>query len=239
MVILTPNPEIIMQSRRDKTLKKIFQEADINLADGAGIVWAAKFLYDRHIERIPGIEMMEEVAKLAAKNGYSVLLIGGSSGVAVETLECLRRKYGEVSGSVVEAITVEIKDQKLKIKDKEGEQYNTIGQIDKIIAEIKKNDVKVVFVGLGCPKQEYIIQKIKDQRSLPRRQAGNIKYNKPLVLMAVGGSFDYISGRIPRAPEFMRNLGIEWFYRLVREPWRLPRMLRGAEFFWRVFRMKQ
>ena len=68
----------------------------------------------------------------------------------------------------------------------------------------------------------------------------NVKSDKekPLVLMAVGGSFDYISGRVKRAPVWMRNRGLEWLYRLIKEPLRIKRQLKGARFFWRVFRDK-
>ncbi|HEY6538554.1 MAG TPA: WecB/TagA/CpsF family glycosyltransferase, partial [Candidatus Dormibacteraeota bacterium] len=56
------------------------------------------------------------------------------------------------------------------------------------------------------------------------------------VGIGVGGSFDYLAGRIPRAPGWLRRAGLEWSFRLLRQPWRLPRMLRAAPFFWRVWR---
>lgn len=227
MLIFTQNPEIIVQSGRDKTLNKILRRGDINLTDGAGIVWAAKFLHNRHIERIPGVEMMRDIVKLAAKKGYSMLLIGGGPGVAVETLECLRRTNSGLEGSVIEAIFVSVEGEKLVFTDKCGKTLDTIGQIKKIVSIIEKNEIKVVFVGLGCPKQEYLIKQLTIDNK-------HLTFERPIVFMAVGGSFDYISGRVPRAPQFMQDLGLEWLYRLVRQPWRIGRMIAGGEFFLRV-----
>ena len=62
------------------------------------------------------------------------------------------------------------------------------------------------------------------------------KFTNPLVLMSVGGTFDYLAGKVPRAPGWMRERGLEWLYRLVREPRRLKRQLRGASFFLEVLR---
>jgi N-acetylglucosaminyldiphosphoundecaprenol N-acetyl-beta-D-mannosaminyltransferase len=87
------------------------------------------------------------------------------------------------------------------------------------------NNPGVVFVALGAPKQEYFIEQ-------------EAKITKGVVYMAVGGSFDIISGKLQRAPAWMRSLGLEWLWRLILEPWRITRQLALIEFIWLVLRAK-
>ena len=82
-----------------------------------------------------------------------------------------------------------------------------------------------MFVALGAPKQEYYIEEMA-------------KKTKGVVYMAVGGSFDIISGRLRRAPLFMRRMGLEWLWRLILEPWRIRRQLALVEFVWMVLKEK-
>ena len=89
------------------------------------------------------------------------------------------------------------------------------------------NNPGMIFVALGAPKQEYYIQKLSTIQNL-----------RPTILMAVGGSFDIISGRLPRAPLWMRKTGLEWFWRLILEPWRLKRQLALVEFVFLVLKEK-
>ena len=235
LVIFTPNPEIIMMAQKDRKLKEIVRSAQINIPDGAGVVWAIKQKYGRKVSRIPGVEMMRDLVRLSAEMGLNIGLIGGREEVAVKTLECLKREFKGMSGEVIEAGEIEMRDERWKIKDMGKYDDITIGWMDRLIEKIERDNISVLFVGLGCPKQEYIIQEIKNQ-SIRQAQdkKSKIKNAEPLVLMAVGGSFDFISGRVPRASQFMRNLGLEWLYRLFREPWRVGRMISGAEFFGRV-----
>ena len=83
----------------------------------------------------------------------------------------------------------------------------------------------IIFVALGAPKQESYIEEAA-------------KTTKGVVYMAVGGSFDIISGRLRRAPVWMRKLGLEWLWRLILEPWRIKRQLSLIKFVWLVWREK-
>jgi len=121
-----------------------------------------------------------------------------------------------------------------------------------LLQKIQKTNTRLVFVGLGAPKQEYFIEKLtmslrdrsdreaisqNDMRSprsvasgdLPRDDKG-----RGVVLMSVGGAFDMIAGRIPRAPYVVRSMGLEWLWRLVREPWRWRRQRALLKFIWLV-----
>ena len=98
-------------------------------------------------------------------------------------------------------------------------------QIRQMIHKIRSTKTRLILVGLGAPKQEYFIENAKCQML-------NAKY--PLIFMSVGGAFDIIAGRIPRAPLLLRTIGLEWFWRLLREPWRFRRQLSLLNFLWLV-----
>ncbi len=252
-LIFTPNPEIIIYARKNDSFRKIVNTGQINIADGGGVCFALKKIYQMKTERISGVDLMLELIDLAAKNGVTVGLIGGEEGVALEARECLKKKYPEIKIEVLESPKVVINKKKvlsskhqaltMQKESKEnmfGSKYlilseesrqakETDNYFQALIKTIKKKNIYILFVALGFPKQEYFIENI-------RFQISRIKYCQPLVMMGVGGSFDYISGRIKRAPCWIRDLGFEWLYRLIRQPWRLPRQIKGAEFFWRLWR---
>ncbi len=195
LVIVTPNPEQIVMAQKDSHFAKILNQADVAIPDGQGLALAAR------LKRIPGVEFLEDLVALAAKRGYAIGLIGGRGGVAVRALECLSRRAG-IKGWAIEP---------------EGKT------IEEVTKKIVDSNTRLVFVGLGAPKQEYFIENAKCQ--MP-----NAKY--PLILMSVGGAFDMISGRTPRAPHAVRVVGLEWLWRLVREPWRFRRQLALLKFLW-------
>ncbi|MBI5452455.1 WecB/TagA/CpsF family glycosyltransferase [Candidatus Gottesmanbacteria bacterium] len=252
LIIFTPNPEIIVYAQKDKDFVRIVNTAQINLPDGAGVVWALKKLNGISVERISGADFMLDLCNLAKRESFTIGLIGGRGGVALETKECLLKKYPGLKMEVFEAPEVEMQNAKVKIqkysskfKSKQESDKDTSGVTEwappmveeleeryfiSLINEMKKRKIDILFIALGFPKQEYFIEKIR-KTICGKDTSGLIK---PLVLMAVGGSFDYISERVKRAPKWIRNIGLEWLYRLVREPWRLSRQLKGAKFFWKV-----
>jgi N-acetylglucosaminyldiphosphoundecaprenol N-acetyl-beta-D-mannosaminyltransferase len=195
LIVVTPNPEQVVLAQKEIHFRNIINQADVALPDGIGLAFVLKRT------RISGVELMEALIELAAKQGFPVALIGGREGVALKALECLKTRFSELSGWAIEP------------------EEKTIEEIAiKIVAE----KVRIVFVGLGAPKQELFIEKVKCQMS-------NVK--SPLVFMSVGGSFDIISGRTPRAPHAIQAVHLEWLWRLVLEPWRFRRQLRLLQFF--------
>jgi N-acetylglucosaminyldiphosphoundecaprenol N-acetyl-beta-D-mannosaminyltransferase len=247
LVIVTPNPEQVVLAHHNPDYADILNRADVALPDGIGLIWAVNFLNrlatKNHLKRIPGVELMENLVSLAEKEGFGIGLIGGRGGVAVETFECLRKKHPKLKGWAEEgkefrilprAYSGQANSPSGKLGPREfrienGEDINTY--IDNILSKIKEYQTAIVFVGLGAPKQEYLTEIIKYQIS-PSGVLGtrNIKYQNPLILMSVGGSFDYISGRVKRAPLIIRNLKLEWLYRLIQEPWRWRRQLSLIQF---------
>jgi N-acetylglucosaminyldiphosphoundecaprenol N-acetyl-beta-D-mannosaminyltransferase len=96
-------------------------------------------------------------------------------------------------------------------------------QAPAICARVQASGAKVLAVAFGVPRQELWL-------------SGHLGETGAQVGIGVGGSLDYLAGRVPRAPAALRGLGLEWAFRLARQPWRLPRMLRGAPFFWETIR---
>jgi N-acetylglucosaminyldiphosphoundecaprenol N-acetyl-beta-D-mannosaminyltransferase len=92
-----------------------------------------------------------------------------------------------------------------------------------ICARVRESGAQVLAVAFGVPKQELWLSR-------------HLGESGARVGIGVGGSLDYLAGRVPRAPAVLRRLGLEWTFRLARQPWRLPRMLRGAPFFWETLR---
>lgn len=266
LIIVTPNPEQIVYAQQDKHFASILNWADLALPDGIGIVIAARFLQPTtgnrqlatQLRRIPGVEFMEDLVTLAAEKGYNIGLIGGRANLAVKTLECLQTKYSRINGWALDGPEAEVggsvfrimyygENQKTKILNTSpsilaaDDQNAYFGQLAR---RIKEDDTRIVFVGLGAPKQEYFIEAISHQLSAVSQKSPAISHQSsdsleaPLVLMAVGGSFDILGGGIRRAPSAIRRLGLEWLWRLFRQPWRLQRQLSLAKFVWLVLREK-
>jgi len=149
----------------------------------------------------PGIDLMEELIKASLDYGFTIGLLGGKLGIAKKAAECLLRKYPRLKITFA---------NDGGIINEDGEM---IGEDTKYI--IPNTDL--LFVGFGPPKQEKWIAKNLDKISVR-------------IAMAVGGSLDYLSGTVPRAPKLIRKIGLEWFFRLIREPWRIKRQLALIEY---------
>lgn len=230
-VIVTPNPEQIVLAQKDLRFRKILNQADVAVPDGIGVVWAANMLGlgDKegqgagNLQRIPGIELFEDLVAMAQRRSIRIGLIGGYTGLAVKALECLQARNQSLLGDTFSAPKLSIDGQNMKISggtgDKETKNYTSVSEyVSGVVSWINNNNIVIIFVGLGAPKQEYLIDEIV-------RGVGKVRLEKPVVFMAVGGSFDILTGRIGRAPLFIRLIGFEWFWRLICEPWRLRRQL--------------
>ena len=243
LVIVTPNPEQVVLAQEDTHFAQLLNEADVALPDGIGLVGAMRFLDQLSaisyqlsaLKRIPGVEFMEELVALAAKRGYPIGLIGGRVGVAVEALECLQRKYPSLIGGGQELGEIQIESTNLQIykSTNENRMMQQAGEVitsqyfSEFARRIQDSGTRIVFVGLGAPKQEYFIARLAREC-----QMSNVKCQ--MVLMSVGGSFDLIAGRTRRAPFFVRSMGLEWLWRLAIQPWRFRRQLRLLQFLWLV-----
>lgn len=196
--IVTPNPELVVIANKDKSYKKVLNNANLALPDGVGIMWAGKVLGVSLKEKITGIGLVESLCRKVAKRPITVGFLGGRPQIAEETAECLKKRY---FGLKIGFFGSEIKD----------------------FGDLKGTDV--LFVAFGSPKQEFWIA--KNLNKLPVR-----------VAIGVGGAFDMISGKVSRAPLWVRNIGLEWLFRLIIQPWRIKRQLSLLLFIFLVIKEK-
>ncbi len=192
--LVTVNPEYVMAARRSRRFAHVLERADLALADGVGLILAARLLGKPSPPRVTGNDLVDGLAALE-QPGKRIFLLGAAEGVAEEAAGILRARHptagivGTLSGSPAP----------------DGWQ-----EIDRALAAAQPT---ILFVAFGHPKQDLWIATYRE-----RLAARGI-----LVASGVGGVYDYLSGRVPRAPGWLRRMGLEWLYRLVRQPWRWRR----------------
>ena len=192
-VIFTPNPQMLLHAKRDASVQKLLQCADITLPDGSGIILASKILHSPLCEQICGIDFAEELLSLASQNGLSVFLLGGRSGRAEEAMIRLKEKFP----------TLNVCGTYHGYFDKQG--IENIPVVEKIV--LAKPDI--IFVCFGFPYQEsWIVQNVP---AFPFCK----------LAIGLGGSIDVWSGHARRSPLLFRKMRLEWLWRTVREPRRI------------------
>lgn len=224
--IFTPNPEILVYANHHQSYKNILNEARVAIPDGAGLFLASLFIGKPFKERIPGISFMEELCKNSVRNAVSIGLLGGRPAVAEKTAECLRKKYPGINIVYIaqewseEGVVNDVSSSMYHVVSSNNDDKKNIHNTKYMLHNTK---IDLLFVAFGHPKQEKWIHE-------------NLKNLPVTVAMGVGGSFDYISGEVKRAPFIIRAVGFEWLYRLVREPWRWRRQLALIEFIWLILK---
>lgn len=203
--ICTVNPEFIMIAQQNEAFFRVLNGADACVADGTGILLAAKWLGIPITTRITGSDGIYKIAEQAAKSGWRIYLLGAASGIAEQTAAILQNRYPmlQIAGTYA------------------GSPHPD--DAPAIIERINQTHADIVLVAYGAPQQDLWIDEHKQKL-------------KVKVAMGVGGAFDYVAGIVPRAPQWMRRLGLEWLYRLIKQPWRWRRMLRLPTFIWAVLR---
>jgi N-acetylglucosaminyldiphosphoundecaprenol N-acetyl-beta-D-mannosaminyltransferase len=211
IVIFTPNPEQLSAAAGASSLKELLNKADVNLPDGIGVVAAAKLLGTGVEARVAGVDFMVRLIEDTSKigTGISAPLSG------VRDRPVVTGFFGGQKGVAIKAA-----ECLRKITPK-----MTLGYVSDAFDKEKmiQSDIDILFVALGFPKQERWIIQHKDE--IPAT-----------VIMGVGGAFDFWSGRITRAPKPLRDIGLEWLFRLILEPRRFGRQLRIWHFGGLIFR---
>jgi N-acetylglucosaminyldiphosphoundecaprenol N-acetyl-beta-D-mannosaminyltransferase len=192
--VVTLNPEMVMAAQRDEALRELINGAELVLADGVGIVLAARLRGVHRLARLTGVETMQALAAHAAAGGWRMYLLGARQGVAAEAAARLRARHEglQIAGAHAGSPQPE--------EDEASAQRIRAGATD------------LLFVAYGAPAQERWI-------------ARNREVLGAAVAIGVGGTLDFLAGLVPRAPGLLRRIGLEWAYRLWREPWRWRRML--------------
>ena len=209
--IVSLNPELAIIAQHNSAFKKILSEAEIQICDGTGVYFACNILGIPCEERISGVDLMEQILQNFHDRSLCIVLIGGRNELAMKLAECYRNKY-----------------PKSKIYGLEGYRNvnsPTLEEKKKLEDRVKELNPDIIFVAFGSPAQELWIE---SHRALMPHS----------ICMGVGGGFDFLGKKVPRAPYFMRQLGLEWLFRLVVQPWRIFRQLRLLQFVYLVFIQK-
>lgn len=208
-VMFTPNSEIVQSCVENKELFDVINSADLVIPDGIGVVYASKILKTPLKQKVPGCEVAEKLLEYAAKSGDSVFFFGGAK----------KTQDSEAVCDIAAARMID-KYRDLKIAGTRDGFFKE-EDVPGIIEQINKSGAKILFVCLGAPKQEKWIAAHKSE--LPNA-----------VYMGIGGSLDVFAGTVKRAPEFYTKHGIEWLYRLCKQPSRFVRMLELPRFGFKV-----
>jgi N-acetylglucosaminyldiphosphoundecaprenol N-acetyl-beta-D-mannosaminyltransferase len=212
-LVVTPNVDHIVRLQTDREFLRAYQAADLVLADGMPLLWAARFLGTTLPERVTGSDLFPAVCREAARAGHTVFLLGGRPGAASETAARIRRAFKGIRfcGTYCPPFGFELDSAENK----------------KCIRMIRNAAPDILFVALGTPKQEKWMNAHFHELHVP-------------VCVGVGATFDFIAGMVRRAPRWMQAHGLEWLWRLMEEPLRLWRryLVDDMRFFRLVLRQR-
>jgi N-acetylglucosaminyldiphosphoundecaprenol N-acetyl-beta-D-mannosaminyltransferase len=192
--VLTLNTDFIAIARRDERFRQLAWDADLVVPDGAPVLWAARRFGHALAGRVTGPDLIEMAVRHSRQHGSSLYFLGGVPGSAHAAADALRRRLGEFRLAGVSAPVI-------------GRDPAEDARTAAAVAATRPD---FVFVGLGCPKQEFFIQQHRAQFD-------------DAVCVGVGGSFSYLSGDIKRAPRWAQRAGFEWLFRLIAQPRHLAR----------------
>jgi N-acetylglucosaminyldiphosphoundecaprenol N-acetyl-beta-D-mannosaminyltransferase len=183
---------MVMEAFDSGAFQRMVNGADLVTPDGMPLVWALKRLGVRGASRVYGPELMPHVVERAAQEGVPIGLYGGTPESLETFLQVLMARYPEIK------VVCRIAPPFRPLTPEEDEA---------VTREIVASGVRILFVGIGCPKQERWMFEHKDRI--------------PAVMLGVGAAFDFHTGRVRQAPRWMQAAGLEWVFRLMMEPRRL------------------
>ena len=207
--IVSLNPEILVEATKNPQFKKVVKSAQIRIVDGSGVILASKLIGIQIGERYTGIKLMEDLLKEASHQRLRVMLLGGRPKIAEQIVACQKQAQSKATFFATDGI----KDiQNPTAREEKGILF--------IVADYRPH---ILLVSFGSPFSELWLY--EHRQSL-----------KKIVCASVGGAFDYMAGTTPRAPQFIHQIGLEWLYRLVTQPWRWRRQLKLITFTKEIFK---
>jgi N-acetylglucosaminyldiphosphoundecaprenol N-acetyl-beta-D-mannosaminyltransferase len=203
--VFTPNVDHIVQAENDARFREAYDRTSLSLVDGTPVMWASRLLGTPLPEKLSGSDMFEPLLERAASLGLRVALLGGGPGVAEQAATNLRQRLPalQIVATLAPMIGVEPRPDEAEV-----------------VARLHAAGADLIFVCLGAPKQELFSDR-------------NRAALAPAVLVGFGAAVDFAAGTVRRAPGWVSSFGVEWLYRLAREPRRLAKryLLRDPEFF--------
>lgn len=204
-VVITPNLDHLRRCVKDAEYAQLVADADLVVADGMPLVWASRLQGTPLPSRVAGSDLISSLSAATAKAGKSLFLLGGDPGTAESAATVLRERHADIkiAGTYCPKVGFEKDADKMR-------------ELTQKVLDAKPD---VVFVALGSPKQERLIERLRDR--LPQAW-----------WLGVGISFSFLSGDVKRAPRWMRKVGMEWIHRMLQEPGRLMKryLVQGVPF---------
>ena len=188
------NVHMVMEGFDDKNFNNLINNADYVVPDGKPLVWVQKLNGYKSAKQVRGRDLTHSLCKLSEKRGYKVGFYGGTKNVLKLVYDKMATYYPE-----------------LDIEYVYSPPFRTLTEIEneKIIDNINASNINILFVALGCPKQEIWMKKHSSRLRC--------------ILIGVGAAFDFISENKKESPRWLNTLGLEWLFRLISEPRRLWR----------------
>jgi len=190
--VYAANVHVLMEARDNPELAAAVNSADLVTADGMPLVWALRMQGVKNATRVYGPDLTLHVCAAAAHAGIAIGLYGSTPGCLHDFSAFLKRRFP----SLHIACAISPPFRPLTAQEDAAD-----------VARILESGARILFVGLGCPRQELWIA----------RHRGRL----PLVMLAVGAAFDFHAGRVVQAPRWVMRIGMEWLFRLCVEPKRL------------------
>jgi len=203
--ICAANVHMCMEAFDDVSFQAIVNQADLVVPDGRPLVWAQRLLGHKAAQQVRGMDLMLALCEQSAGDGTPVGFYGASPGLLEILINNLQQRYPGLN--VVCSIAPPFRE----LSDGEDVQY---------LREINDSGARILFVGLGCPKQERWMSARKDRLHC--------------VMLGVGAAFDFIAGNKRHAPQWMQKIGLEWLFRFMSEPGRLwwRYLIHNPRFIW-------
>lgn len=206
--VVTANLDFMQRAYEDPDSRELYSRADLIVADGAPLVWAARLMGKPLPDRVAGSDLVWLFAERAAREGRSLFLLGGDGEDGKVAAERLVERYPglKIAGVASPKLSSPPTDSELK-------------EVRELVAAARPD---LVYAGFGSPKQERVIEALRP--SLPGAW-----------MMGCGISLSFMAGTVARAPRWMQNSGLEWLHRMLSEPRRLaPRYLRNIPYAFRL-----
>lgn len=220
--VVTLNAEMVVLAEQDTTFQTAAVAATMRVPEG-GPLWAKSYLqsssqslwhslglyWQQPRERITGVDMVWNLAKLAADNGQSLYLLGGTAAQNIGAAQALKKVYPN-----------------LAVITGKNHNFSIDGPLD-IIQDIQAKQPVILLIAYGAPKQTIWLEQHKHELPTVR------------IAVGVGGALAMIAGELPRAPLWLQRHNLEWTWRLWLEPWRIKRIWRAVVVFPRIIQAQK
>jgi N-acetylglucosaminyldiphosphoundecaprenol N-acetyl-beta-D-mannosaminyltransferase len=190
--VCVANVHMLIEAHKDPSFAAIVNNAEMVTPDGEPLTWALKFLYGIKQDRVAGMDLLPDLLSTSEKRQIPVAFYGGTDAMLKQTQEHLKSNYPDI-------ITARMYSPPFRLLD--------ITEEEAVIKMFNDSGAGLIFVVLGCPKQERWMASMKD------------KVNA--VMIGIGGALPVLIGMQKRAPLWMQRSGLEWLFRLGQEPGRL------------------